>query len=271
MWLPFIPPFGRGHSHSVHSVHPVWPILAQWEVYVDFLCSCQTGDAYIDLSIFLFDTYTRCRLNVALLLNPISTPWVEHSQSSPNTTQYVASTISPGVWLVPFAWCSSQDNVAIFLVSNIDWSGLAHLAFQCHIVRTILRNVVTSFRIRSICSTGFFHQLLLCRCTPRILQWSFLPCHTQLSKPQSEFVLHLRWNDRVGRRRAYVEHSITPHVASNRITCESADLCRKYGKGYHMPPSREERYNMHAFLKTQQDYAEPRAGTDRLCISIEKW
>jgi len=33
----------------------VGPILAQREVYFDLWCSCQIGDAYIDLSIHLFD------------------------------------------------------------------------------------------------------------------------------------------------------------------------------------------------------------------------
>jgi len=39
------------------AVGYVGPILAQREAYGDLGCSCQTGDAYIDLSIHLFDTY----------------------------------------------------------------------------------------------------------------------------------------------------------------------------------------------------------------------
>ena len=49
------------------------PTLAQREAYVDLWCSCQIGDAYIDLSIHLFDTYTR-KVNVARPLNPNLTP-----------------------------------------------------------------------------------------------------------------------------------------------------------------------------------------------------
>jgi len=51
----------------------VGPILAQREAYVDLWCSCQIGDAYIDLSIHLFDTYTRSRVNAAPPLNPNTT------------------------------------------------------------------------------------------------------------------------------------------------------------------------------------------------------
>jgi len=47
----------------------VGPILAQREAYVDLWCSCQIGDAYIDLSIHLFDTYTS-KVNAAPPLNP---------------------------------------------------------------------------------------------------------------------------------------------------------------------------------------------------------
>jgi len=50
------------------------PILAQRESYVDLWCSCQIGDAYIDLSIHLFDTYTRSRVTAAPPLNPNPTP-----------------------------------------------------------------------------------------------------------------------------------------------------------------------------------------------------
>jgi hypothetical protein len=39
----------------------VGPILAQREAYVDLWCSCQIGDGYIDLSIHLFDTYTKVK------------------------------------------------------------------------------------------------------------------------------------------------------------------------------------------------------------------
>jgi hypothetical protein len=56
-----------------HSLLSVGPILGQREAYVDLWCSCQIGDAYIDLSIHLFDTYTRRRVNAAPLFNPKTT------------------------------------------------------------------------------------------------------------------------------------------------------------------------------------------------------
>jgi len=59
-------------SHCVYHTF-VGPILAQREAYVDLWCSCQIGDAYIDLSIHLFDTYTRSRVNAAPPLNPNTT------------------------------------------------------------------------------------------------------------------------------------------------------------------------------------------------------
>jgi len=34
------------------------------EAYGDLWCSCQIGDAFIDLSIHLFDTYTRSKVHV---------------------------------------------------------------------------------------------------------------------------------------------------------------------------------------------------------------
>jgi hypothetical protein len=51
----------------------VGPILEQREAYVDLWCSCQIGDAYIDLSIHLFDTYTKSKVNAAPPLNPNTT------------------------------------------------------------------------------------------------------------------------------------------------------------------------------------------------------
>jgi hypothetical protein len=47
----------------------VEPILAQREAYVDLYCSCKIDDAYIDLSIQLFDMYTS-NVNAALPHNP---------------------------------------------------------------------------------------------------------------------------------------------------------------------------------------------------------
>jgi len=61
----------------------VGPILAQREAYVDLWCSCQIGDAYIDLSIHLFDTYTRSKVNAAPPLNPNLTPRDDRTQSLP--------------------------------------------------------------------------------------------------------------------------------------------------------------------------------------------
>ena len=54
-------------------VFTVGPILTQREAYVDLWCSCQIGDAYIDLSIHLFDTCTRSIVNAAPPLNPNTT------------------------------------------------------------------------------------------------------------------------------------------------------------------------------------------------------
>ena len=62
----------------------VGPILAQREAYVDLWCNCQIGDAYIDLSIHLFDTYTRSRVNAAPPLSPNPTPRDDRTQSPPN-------------------------------------------------------------------------------------------------------------------------------------------------------------------------------------------
>jgi hypothetical protein len=66
-------------------VHIVGPILAQREAYVDLWCSCQIGDAYIDLSIHLIDTYTRSKVNAAPPLNPNLMPHDERTQSPLNT------------------------------------------------------------------------------------------------------------------------------------------------------------------------------------------
>jgi len=70
---------GAGNSPGV-QVWTVEPILVQREAYVDLWCSCQIGDAYIDLSFHLFDTYTS-RVNAALPLNP-NTTWWPHSKSA---------------------------------------------------------------------------------------------------------------------------------------------------------------------------------------------
>jgi hypothetical protein len=66
------------------GLQPVGPILAQREAYVDILCSCQIGDAYIDLSIHLFNTYTRSKVNAAPPLNPNLTPRDDRTQSLPH-------------------------------------------------------------------------------------------------------------------------------------------------------------------------------------------
>jgi hypothetical protein len=63
----------------------VGPILVQREAYINLWYSCQIGDAYIDLSIHLFDTYTRSRVSVTPLLNPNLTPRDERTQSLPCT------------------------------------------------------------------------------------------------------------------------------------------------------------------------------------------
>jgi hypothetical protein len=63
----------------------VGPILAQREAYVDLWCSYQINDAYIDLSIHLFDTYTRSRVNAAPPLSPNTTPLNDRTQSPPNS------------------------------------------------------------------------------------------------------------------------------------------------------------------------------------------
>ena len=65
-------------------VVPVGPILAQREAYVDLWCSCQIGDAYIDLPIHLFDTYTY-KVNVAPPLNSKLMPRDDRTQSLPYT------------------------------------------------------------------------------------------------------------------------------------------------------------------------------------------
>jgi len=62
----------------------VGPILAQREAYVDLRCSCQIGDAYIDLSIHLFDSYTRSEVNAAPPLNPNPTLRDDRTRNPPN-------------------------------------------------------------------------------------------------------------------------------------------------------------------------------------------
>jgi len=58
-------------------------ILAQKETYVDLWCSCQIGDAYIDLSIHLIDTYTISKVHAAPPLNTNPTPRDRSSQYRP--------------------------------------------------------------------------------------------------------------------------------------------------------------------------------------------
>jgi len=74
-------------KERAYSAKPsiVGTILAQREAYVDLWCSCQIGDAYIDLSIHLFDTYTRRRVNAAPPLSPNPTPRDDRTQSLPYT------------------------------------------------------------------------------------------------------------------------------------------------------------------------------------------
>jgi len=70
-------------------------ILAQKEAYVDLcVCSCQIGDAYIDLSIHLIDTYTRSRVNAAPPFNPIPTPRDDRTQNPPNRTLFQTSSFN---------------------------------------------------------------------------------------------------------------------------------------------------------------------------------
>jgi hypothetical protein len=58
--------------------------LAQKEAYGDLWCSCQIGDAYIDLSSHLIDTDTS-NVNEAPLLNPNPTPRDDNTRNPPNT------------------------------------------------------------------------------------------------------------------------------------------------------------------------------------------
>ena len=84
------PPSAYGYGHEAGGLYPPWavgpilagPIPAQREAYVDLWCSCQIGDAYIDLSIHLFDTYTS-KVNAAPPLNPNPTPRDDRTQSLP--------------------------------------------------------------------------------------------------------------------------------------------------------------------------------------------
>jgi hypothetical protein len=62
-------------------------ILAPKEAYVDLWCSCQIGDAYIDLSIHLFDTYTEVKC-WAPPLNPNPTLRDDRTQNPPNRICY---------------------------------------------------------------------------------------------------------------------------------------------------------------------------------------
>ena len=55
--------------------------MVQKEAYVDLWRSCQIGDAYIDLSIHLIDTY---KVNAAPPLNPNPTPRDDVTESLPN-------------------------------------------------------------------------------------------------------------------------------------------------------------------------------------------
>jgi len=56
----------------------------QREAYVDLWCSCQIGDAYIDLSMHLIDTYTRSKVNAAPPLSPNPTPRDDCTRNPPN-------------------------------------------------------------------------------------------------------------------------------------------------------------------------------------------
>jgi len=54
------------------------------EAYGNLWCSCQIGDAFIDLSIHLFDTYTRSKVHAAPPLNPNPTPRDDRTRNPPN-------------------------------------------------------------------------------------------------------------------------------------------------------------------------------------------
>jgi hypothetical protein len=54
------------------------------EAYGNLWYSYQIGDAFIDLSIHLFDTYTRSKVHAAPPLNPNPMPRDDHTRNPPN-------------------------------------------------------------------------------------------------------------------------------------------------------------------------------------------
>jgi len=78
-------------------------ILVQKEAYGDLWCSCQIGDAYIDLSIHLIDTYTRSKVNVAPPLNPNPTLLDDCTRNPPNTFQIWWVLLNGGMFLQWYA------------------------------------------------------------------------------------------------------------------------------------------------------------------------
>jgi len=76
---------------------PVGPILVQRKAYVNFWCSCHIGDAYTDLSIHLFDMYTRSGVNAALPFNS-NTTWWPHSNSALQQWHSKDSLSRPANW-----------------------------------------------------------------------------------------------------------------------------------------------------------------------------
>jgi hypothetical protein len=58
---------------------------------------------------------------------------------------------------VPFRRCLSRYKVDALFISNVNVSGFPHPALQSDIVSTVLRNVVTSFGVRSARMVGIFY------------------------------------------------------------------------------------------------------------------
>jgi len=88
----------------------VWPSQGLWEAYVDSWCSFQFGDAYFDLWIHQFDTYTSSKVNSAPLLNPNIT-WWPHSMSALQDVHYFLVLIT-GPLLHMFMIVSKLANVS---------------------------------------------------------------------------------------------------------------------------------------------------------------
>jgi len=69
------------------SSSPVSPMVLQREVCIDFLWCYPIGNTYVDLSVHPIDTYTRCKVEAAPLLETDQMPCDNNTQNLPNRMQ----------------------------------------------------------------------------------------------------------------------------------------------------------------------------------------